>query len=186
MNKKELLRKKIKHRLNSQRLSERRKKSRIIQKKIFRQSEFLSSKCIMLYVSKGTKEVETGPIIKKALGKGKSVVLPVTLVKKRIIKPVCLEDPKQGLRKGPYGIYEIRESKRRRPVRIKDIDLVIVPGLAFDNKNNRLGHGQGYYDRFLKRLPEDTPKIGLGFRFQLLKKIPTTKSDISLTRVITN
>ena len=98
---------------------------------------------------------------------------------------MCLKDFKQGLKKGPYGIYEPKEFESR-PSRIKDIDLVIVPGLAFDRKNNRLGHGQGYYDRFLKCLPQDTPKIGLGFKFQLLKDIPTTRNDFSLTKVITN
>lgn len=184
--KKEILRKKMKQRLSRQKKSERRKKSRLIQKKVFSQKEFLSSRCVMLFVSKGTDEVDTGPIIKKALNMGKKVALPVTLIREKSIKPVELEDFKRGLKKGPYGIYEPRESRHNRPVNVKDIDLVIVPGLAFDKRNNRLGHGQGYYDRFLRSLPANTPKIGLGFRFQLLKHIPTTSSDFSLTKVITN
>ena len=186
MNKKEALRKRMRQRLKCQKQSERRNKSRIIQNRVFAQEEFLRSRCIMLYVSKGTGEVETVPIIKKALLMGKSVVLPVTMVRAKGIKPVCLKDIEHGLKKGPYGIYEPKESKSRKTVRIKDIDLVIVPGLAFDEKNNRIGRGQGYYDRFLKRLPRDTSKIGLGFRFQLLKNIPTTGRDFPLTRVITN
>jgi len=180
------IRRRMKRFLNSQKQSERRNKSRIIQNRVFAQEEFLRSRCIMLYVSKGTGEVETAPIIKKALLMGKSVVLPVSLVREKGIKPVRLRDIKHGLKKGPYGIYEPRESKSRDAVRIKDIDLVIVPGLAFDEKNNRIGRGKGYYDRFLKRLPKDTPKIGLGFRFQSLKKIPTTGRDFPLTKVITN
>jgi 5-formyltetrahydrofolate cyclo-ligase len=186
MSEKEILRKIMKQKLNLQKKSERRKKSRIIQEKLFSQKEFLASKCIMLYVSKGTPEVETGPIIKKALLIGKRVLLPVTLVREKRLKPVCLEDLRQGLKKGPHGIYEPKESKTRKSIRMKDIDLAIVPGLAFDIKNNRLGHGQGYYDNFLKHIPKDTPKIGLGFRFQLFKKIPATKADIPLTKVITN
>lgn len=186
MNTKEILRKKMKQKLISQKQSERRNKSRIIQKKLFTQKEFLTSKRVMLYVSKGTGEVETGPIIKKALKMGKSVVLPVTLVREKRIKPVYLEDRKEVFKKGPYGIYEPKESRYRRPVKIKDIDLVIVPGLAFDKRNNRLGHGQGYYDSFLKHLAKKMPKIGLGFRFQLLKNIPATRSDFSLTKVISD
>jgi len=186
MSSKVLLRKKMKKMLKSQKRSERRKKSRVIQKKLFTQKEFLASDCVMLYVSKGTDEVETGPIIKKALCMGKKVVLPVTLEREKMIRPVRFKNFKQGLRKTSYGIYEPKESKSERPIRIKDIDLVIVPGLAFDKKNNRLGRGCGYYDRFLKRLPKDTPKIGLGFRFQVFKDIPTTGRDTSLTRVITN
>ena len=186
MKDKEVLRKQMKQKIGSQKKEERRRKSRIIQNKLFSQKEFLASKCTMLYVSKGTGEVETGPIIKKAFSLGKKVVLPVTMVREKRMKPVRLRDFEHDLRKGPYGIYEPKESKSRKAVRIKDIDLVIVPGLAFDRKNNRLGHGKGYYDCFLRRLPERTPKIGLGFRFQLLKNIPTTGTDFSLTKIITN
>ncbi|MBU1147138.1 MAG: hypothetical protein KKD11_02200, partial [Candidatus Omnitrophica bacterium] len=64
---KETVRKKMKERLNRQTKLERRTKSKAIQKKLFSRKEFLTSKCMMLYVSKGTAEVETGPIIKKAL-----------------------------------------------------------------------------------------------------------------------
>jgi len=188
MNKKEALRRKMIRKLNFQIRSERRKKSKIIQRKVFAQKEFLASKCVMLYVSKGTCEVETGPMIKKALSMAKRVVLPVTLVKEKKIKPVYLKDFKEGLKKGPYGIYEPKgsNSRTRRPILAGDIDLAIVPGLAFDRKNNRLGHGGGYYDRFLRSLPKSTPKIGLGFRFQLLEKIPTTGNDFPLTKVISN
>lgn len=183
---KEDLRKSMKDKLNKQTILERRTKSRLIQTKLFRQDEFLSSKCVMLYVSKGTGEVDTSPIINKALNMGKKVVLPVTVARERKIRPVRLRNLKQCFIRSQYGIYEPRKSGRARPIRIKDIDLVIVPGLAFDRHNNRLGRGQGYYDRFLKRLSGAVPKIGLGFRFQLLKNIPTTANDIPLTRVICN
>lgn len=186
MDTKAVLRKKMKQKLNKQKQSERRKKSKTIQKKLFSQKEFLSARCVMLFVSRGTGEVDTGPIIKKALGMGKKVVLPVTVAREKKIKPVELEDFKKDLKKGVYGIYEPKDAPHKRPVRLKEIDLVIVPGLAFDRKNNRLGHGQGYYDRFLRTLPRSTPKIGLGFRFQFLKNIPATGRDFSLTKVITN
>lgn len=183
---KEVLRKKMKKRLNNQIKAERSRKSRIIQKRLFSEKEFLESKCVMLYVSRGTAEVQTGPIIKKALKMGKKVVLPVTLVREKKIKPVRLKKLKQGFKKSAYGIYEPKTIKTEKPIKLKEIDLVVVPGLAFDRKNNRLGHGQGYYDRFLKLLPGRTPKIGLGFEFQILKGIPTTENDFSLTRVIAN
>lgn len=186
MREKEILRKKMKARLNSQKQSERRKKSRIIQNRLFDRKDFLTSRYVMLYVSRGTGEVETGPIIRKALKMGKKVYLPVTLAKERTIKPVLLRSLKQGFKKGAYGIYEPRESKSEKSDRIKKLDLVVVPGLAFDRENNRLGRGRGYYDSFLKSLPKNTPKIALGFRFQLLDKIPTTKSDFSLSLVLTN
>ncbi|MFH1782938.1 MAG: 5-formyltetrahydrofolate cyclo-ligase [Candidatus Omnitrophota bacterium] len=187
MNKKEKIRLEMKNRLNNQTVLERRKKSTLIQKKLFSKFEFKTSKCIMLYVSKGTGEVETAPIIKKAIKEGKKIVLPITLVKEKRLKPVLFDDSRDSLKKSSYGVYEpIRQKQDIRPVKLKDIDLVIVPGLAFDKKNNRLGRGKGYYDNFLKNLDEDTPKIGLGFDFQVLRKIPTTKNDFSLTKVIHN
>jgi len=185
METKEALRKKMKTKIRSQKGSERRQRSKTIHKKLFLNEDFLKSKCVMLYCSKGTGEVETGSIIKKALKMGKKVVLPVTLVRDRDIKPVYLKDIRR-LEKGPYGIYEPEGSPNKKPAALKDIDLVIVPGIAFDKSNNRVGRGKGYYDNFLRRLPKGKPNIGLGFRFQLLDKVPTTKRDIPLASVITD
>jgi len=179
------LRKKMIMKMKSQKGSERRTRSKVIQKKIFLQEDFLKSRCVMLYVSRGTGEVETGPIIKKALMMGKKVVLPVTLVRDKNIKPVYLRDIKK-LGKGPYGIYEPKGPLHKKSAALKRIGLVIVPGVVFDKKNNRIGHGEGYYDNFLKCLPKNRSKIGLGFRFQQLNKIPATKRDIPLTCVITD
>ena len=94
METKEVLRKKMKTKMKSQKVSERRQRSGTIHKKLFIHEDFLKSKCVMLYVSKRTGEVETGPIIKQALIMGKKVVLPVTLVRDRdmilLIKIVTL------------------------------------------------------------------------------------------------
>jgi 5-formyltetrahydrofolate cyclo-ligase len=183
--KKEVLRKKILMKIKTQKESERRQRSKVIHKKLFIHEDFLKSKCVMLYCSKGTGEVETGPIIKKALRMGKKVVLPVTLVGDKNIKPVYLKDIRK-LEKGPCGIYEPKRTLNKKPAALKDIDLVIVPGVAFDKSSNRIGRGKGHYDNFLRRFPKGRSKIGLGFRFQLLDKVPATKRDIPLTGVITD
>jgi 5-formyltetrahydrofolate cyclo-ligase len=185
METKEVLRKKMKTKIESQKGSERRKRSKTVHEKLFIHEDFLKSKCVMLYVSRGTGEVETRPIIKKAQTMGKKVVLPVTLVRDKNIKPVYLRDIRR-LEKGPCGIYEPRGPLNKKPAALKDIDLVIVPGVAFDKNNNRIGRGEGYYDNFLRRFPKGRSKIGLGFRFQLLDEVPATKRDIPLTNVITD
>ena len=186
MEAKEFVRKKMKMKIKSQKGSERRQRSRVVCEKLFLNEDFLKSKCVMLYCSRGTGEVETGPIIKKAVKMGKKVVLPVTLVRDRDIKPVYLRDIKK-LEKGPYGIYEPSGPLNKTPAELKDIDMVIVPGIAFDKNNNRIGRGKGYYDNFLRRFPKKSKsKIGLGFRFQLLCKVPATKRDIPLTSVLTD
>ncbi len=185
METKEALRRKMKTKIRSQKESERRQRSRAIRKKLFLNEDFLKSKCVMLYCSKGTGEVETSSIIKKALKMGKKVVLPVTLVRDRNIKPVYLKDIRR-LEKGPYGIYEPEGPLNKKPAALKDIDLVIVPGIAFDKNNNRIGRGKGYYDNFLRRFSKGKPNIGLGFRFQLLDRVPATKRDVPLASVITD
>ena len=62
------------------------------------------------------------------------------------------------------------------------IDLIIVPGVAFDIHKNRLGFGKGYYDKFLKNMT--APKLGICFDYQVLDKIPTTDNDIKMDYVI--
>ncbi len=64
------------------------------------------------------------------------------------------------------------------------IDLVIVPGIAFDHTKNRLGRGKGYYDRFFKKYKP--LKIGVGFDFQLLDSVPVAKHDIKMDKIITS
>ncbi len=63
-------------------------------------------------------------------------------------------------------------------------DLMVIPGMAFDRKGNRLGRGRGYYDRFLKKFP-DVRKIGICFDFQLRESIATEPDDVAVDRVIT-
>jgi 5-formyltetrahydrofolate cyclo-ligase len=65
------------------------------------------------------------------------------------------------------------------------VDLVFVPGLAFDRRGHRLGYGHGYFDRFLAKLPDATPTVGLAFRFQLLDRLPVSTHDRAVSRVLT-
>ena len=153
----------------------------------------------MFYLSRDD-EVDTRLMIKEALDMGKCVVVPVTNFKEgTIIPPRFVFLRKQGgiipsqvslnykeeLEPGPFGILQPK-AECFRPVNYEDLDLIIVPGVAFDQKGNRLGRGKGCYDRFLSRLPKKIPKIGLALRFQLLEKIPTTSHDFPLTRVISS
>ena len=69
---------------------------------------------------------------------------------------------------------------------LDEIDLSIIPGVAFDKKNHRLGRGAGYYDRFLSSLPRKIPSIGLAFDFQIVASFPLQEHDVPVSRVITN
>ena len=61
---------------------------------------------------------------------------------------------------------------------------MIVPGIAFDKNGHRLGHGGGYYDRFLQEVPSSVYIIGLAFDFQVIDKLPTQSTDIPVNKVL--
>ena len=82
-----------------------------------------------------------------------------------------------------FGIFQPRAGHVRE-VPLEDIDLVIVPGVAFDKYNMRLGRGHGYYDRFLSSLPDRTKTIGLAFDFQVVENLPKDSHDIPVSRTI--
>jgi 5-formyltetrahydrofolate cyclo-ligase len=180
---KKLIRERIKHKLIEQREELRQIKSGRIKKDLFSQREFLHSDTVMFYIAKDG-EVDTSGMIKEALRMGKKVVVPVTLVKEKKIIPCQLYDYEKELCQGPFGIYQPKKQFMRR-VLLKHIDLVIVPGIAFDRCGNRLGRGGGYFDRFLARLKKyNVPMFGLAFKFQILKQLPVLPHDIPVSKLI--
>lgn len=85
--------------------------------------------------------------------------------------------------RGAYGIYE--PYTRKKQASLSKIAAVIVPGIAFDMKGNRLGFGCGYFDRFLKKLPEKTVKVALAYSSQIVKTVPHTRRDVKMDYIIT-
>ncbi len=170
--------------LKEQKEELRLKKSLLIKEKLFSQREFLDALTVMFYISKNG-EVDTTRMIQETLKSGKRTVVPVTLVKEKKIIPSELKDYALELDLGPYGILQPKPEFVRE-IRPEEIDLVLVPGVAFDQKGNRLGRGGGYFDRFLRIFRAmGKPLLGLAFDFQMLEKLPVLDHDIPVTRVIT-
>jgi 5-formyltetrahydrofolate cyclo-ligase len=176
---KQQIRSKILSRLKIQKEEDRDRKSNIVKQKLFRRAVFKRAKAVMFYVS-FDGEVNTQDMIKEAYRLGKIVAVPVCKNDRITIRPCLLRDGAK-VQKGPYGICEPAVKKY---VKLEDLDLVIVPGVAFDKEGNRLGRGRGCYDRFLKKIPFDIPSIGLAFDFQILPRIPATATDIKIGEVI--
>jgi 5-formyltetrahydrofolate cyclo-ligase len=88
---------------------------------------------------------------------------------------------KDPLKINKYGIPETISKKKVYP------QILLIPLVAFDNQLNRLGYGGGYYDRYISRFHENNKiiKIGIGFSFQKVKKLPTNKFDKKLDFIIT-
>ena len=83
------------------------------------------------------------------------------------------------------GAYDILEPKQdcRKPIDLDTIDIIIVPGVAFDTTGNRMGHGKGYFDRLLKHL--DALRIGLAFEFQIVSHVPMDPHDEKMDIIVT-
>ncbi len=156
----------------------RHSKSCTIASNLYSLPEFKSAHAILFYVSIGS-EVKTHEMIGHALNQGKRVCVPVTDKEQHEIAP-CEIRSFEELSKGAFGIPEPIEKK---PVPLSQIDLVIVPGVAFDEQGNRLGYGMGYYDKLLMKLR--APAIALSFELQLLPSIPTESHDVRVSKIVT-
>ncbi|MFQ5602670.1 MAG: 5-formyltetrahydrofolate cyclo-ligase [bacterium] len=143
-------------------------------------SEFEAARTIHCYVA-WKNEVDTHALIKNLLAKNRTVVVPVVNVAAHTLFHSQIRDFDE-LRPGAYGILE-PPADLIRPVEVSCIDLVIVPGVAFDRQGNRLGYGGGFYDAFLSQIT--CKKIGLAFEFQVLDSIPTRSQDMCVDRLVT-
>jgi len=134
---------------------------------------------VMVYLSIQS-EVKTTGFITYLLRKNFKVYVPS--IKNGIIIPLLLKK-KAKMKKGAFRIFE---PAKKIPLKsIKSLGLVIVPGIAFDRRGNRLGFGKGFFDRFMKKLPKKTKKIALAFSRQIIPRVPSTKQDIKVDYIIT-
>jgi len=176
---KKQIRSKILLKLNAQKEEDRKQKSERIKEKLLKTSFFKKAKKVMFYIAL-SGEVNTQDMIEEARKLGKTIAVPICKKDRMTLRP-CVLDSNTKLEKGPYGVSE---PSIKRFLHLEDLDLVIVPGVAFDKKGNRLGRGKGFYDRFLNRLPKDTASLGLAFDFQILPSLPATKHDVTVDRII--
>ncbi len=180
---KKSLREEMRSKLLSQSPEERAAKSRLIRGKLFKEALFKKAACVCFYVSLPT-EVDTSAIIDDALVMGKRVVVPLSDLENKEVKLYQIKD-RSDLREGAWRVLEPIPEKTRA-VAAEEVDCVIVPGIAFDKRNNRLGRGRGFYDRFLQAFGAETPKIGLAFSFQVVQEVPHESHDVPLDLILTD
>ena len=152
-------------------------KSRRIEDNLFNLSQFKKSKIVMFFAS-FSAEVNTHGMIKKSL---KEKIVAVPKVVQHEIEPSLIIDFDSLVKSGKFGILEPIEVMK---IAYKNIDLVLVPGAAFDKKGHRIGYGFGYYDKFLKKVPKAV-KIGLCYDFQVVDKIPKEEHDVPVDYIVT-
>ena len=153
-----------------------------ITNKLLLSREYRQAKTVMLYVDVG-KEVITRTIMDGANRMGKTVCLPLCYDTDNHLMEARLWNSDYKLESGAYGIPEPAASSP--VIDPKGIDLVVLPCMSCDPDCNRLGHGAGYYDRFLEKLRDDCITVALCYDRILADKLPTEAHDRQVDMVIT-
>ena len=145
---------------------------------VLEQCTRLGAATVMAFVGVGN-EPDTGPMINGLASAGRRVLLP------RVVgdEIVAVEhDPARALTIGAFGI----PSPSGDPVDPKEIDVVLVPGLAFTREGRRLGQGGGFYDRLLPHLRADCVTVGICFAEQIVDDLATEPHDRIVDLVVTD
>jgi len=141
------------------------------------------SRVVMAYVSFGS-EFQTGDVIRHVLDAGKTLVLPRINRARRALEIYEVREPVRDLEPGGWGILEPRPDRCAR-VEMDIVDVVLVPGLAFDARGWRLGYGGGYYDRLLGGLTARPPLVAGAFEAQMVGAVPIGAHDVPMDIVVT-
>jgi 5-formyltetrahydrofolate cyclo-ligase len=146
--------------------------------------EYRAARVVMYYVDVRS-EVRTRHFLPEALEHDKKIIVPYCVDGELELFHLTSMDE---LSVGMYKILEPRAELRSLPEKRctpEELDLVMVPGVAFDRSGARMGHGFGYYDKLLQHARPDAPLIALAFECQLFPEIPTQAHDIFMDRIIT-
>jgi 5-formyltetrahydrofolate cyclo-ligase len=158
-------------------------KDALIKERLSTLPEFISAKTVFFYAS-FRSEVETLNMIEESLKIGKRVVLSKVDKERHMLRLYEIKDISE-LSPGYMGIPEPFLSDDKR-IGLDDIDLVIIPGAAFDYSGNRLGYGGGYYDILLSESKKKIPIIALAYEEQLVDIISSETHDVRVDMIVTD
>jgi 5-formyltetrahydrofolate cyclo-ligase len=159
--------------------------SKVICERFMALPDYAKAKTVMFYIDVRA-EVRTRHSLPAALASGKTIVVPWCNDKGEL-ELFRLADMHE-LAIGMYKILEPKPELRGQPekqCRAEELDIVMVPGVAFDRRGGRMGHGKGYYDKLLQHARPDTPLVALAFECQLFPEIPVASHDIFMDKIIT-
>ncbi|WP_406693734.1 5-formyltetrahydrofolate cyclo-ligase [Singulisphaera sp. Ch08] len=143
---------------------------------------FDASGTVLLYATAFPEEIVTQSMLEIALERGKRLVCPRVDRVQRRLRLYRVEDLNADLRRGMLGIPEPHDGCPE--VEPKEVDWVLVPGLAFDARGFRIGRGAGHYDRLLPTLRHDVPRWALAFDCQMVDSLPVEPHDVALDGVV--
>ena len=159
----------------------RKDKSLLIQRNFLALPEFEQARNVMLFLN-FRDEVETTALAEAVLAGGKTLALP-RCAPGQVLLTLAVGNLTEDTEPGTWGIREPKIGLKQ--VEPLSLDLLVVPGLGFDRRGNRLGYGGGYYDRFLKKIGHLTPRIALAFACQVVLEIPVEETDERIDLLVT-
>jgi len=176
------LRKEILSRRDSIPPAVKKAKDRAIEDRLVQLPEFTSAKTIFFFAS-FRSEVNTFGMMQRALDEGRRAVLPrVEGQNLGLYEVRSLDELVPGYMKIPEPSVLTDERK----ITINDVDLIIVPGAAFDEAGNRIGYGGGFYDRLLSSLLRAVPVVALCYEEQIVPAVPAEPHDIRISVILTD
>jgi 5-formyltetrahydrofolate cyclo-ligase len=148
-------------------------------------AEYAAAQKVLFYLD-ARSEVRTRHSLPAALASGKTIVVPWCNEQQEL--ELFHLEALDELAVGMYRILEPRPELRRLPNKVcqpEELDLAMVPGVAFDERLARMGHGFGYYDKLLHRLRPGVKRVALAFECQIFPEIPTQEHDVFMDLIIT-
>lgn len=146
------------------------------------QAFFHDAEAVLIYLA-FRSETSTDTIIETALQAGKLVAAPQTRRAGQIMRTFRLTNL-QDVTVGEWGMREPRVVAEE-PIAPEAFDLIVVPGLAFTLRGDRLGYGGGYYDRYLPLIRQDALSVGIGYEFQVIDRLPAEPFDRRVDWLVT-
>jgi 5-formyltetrahydrofolate cyclo-ligase len=182
---KKILRKEIIEKRNSFDLFKREQMDKEIYIKFYETQYYKNAEKIFIYISYAS-EINTKEIIRKALKDNKKIYVPRTELKTRHMDAVEITSL-DNLIESTYGILE--PSKEAPHIDPNELDLIVVPGVAFDKNGGRMGYGAGFYDRYFKKIKKENikkiVKLALAYELQMLDEVPMNEQDVPVDYIIT-
>jgi 5-formyltetrahydrofolate cyclo-ligase len=164
--------------------AEVRRRSAAISQRLVELEAFRGAATVMLYLPI-RNEVDATPALTHCLNDGKRLVLPRMDYARNRIVAHRVDDPATQLVLGRMDLVE-PDAAATEVVAPEEVELVAVPGLAFDRRGNRIGWGRGYYDAFLASLGSSACRAGLAYGFQLVGAIEHDGHDVPMDCVVTD
>ncbi len=182
--KKQEIRCQVEEKLDAISQKEIMEKYELIEDQLFDFANFREAEVTLLYINH-PHEVDTASILKRCSESTKDIVLPLFTGENNGTKLYKISDIKKDLKIGPNNILE-PDPKRCKAVPIDDVDIAIIPGIAFDEKGGRLGIGNGRYDRIISKLPVTARKVACATEDQMTQLIPMESHDKYVDIIITD